>query len=43
MPREIRFKSNTLLGLVVMLVGAGIALLVLLIPDIKREIRLWTM
>lgn len=43
MPQEIRIRRSALLGLAVMLVGAGVALLVLQIPDIKREIRLWTM
>lgn len=40
---EIRIKKSTLFGVLGLLAGLGVALLVMQIPDIRREIRIWTM
>lgn len=43
MSGEIHVKKSTLLGIALALAGFGLVLLALQVPDIKREVRIWTM
>lgn len=43
MSGEIRIKKSSLGLIAVIVAGLGVWLLVLQLPDIKREIRMWTM
>lgn len=43
MSQDIRIKKSSLIAIGLALAGLGVALVVMQIPDIKREVRIWTM